>query len=49
MVVALEEGHGTNEILTSLLPRTNIIGMTEIIPRMHDIFIKLVTNKEERK
>ena len=49
MVVALEEGHGTNEILTSLLPLTNIIGMTEIIPRMHDIFIKLVTNKEERK
>lgn len=49
MVVAPEAGHDTNEILEALMPHISIIGMREIIPRMHDIFIKLVTNKEERQ
>jgi len=49
MIVELNDGHTTNELLEALIPRTNIVGMNEIIPRMHDIFIKLVTQKEERQ
>ena len=49
MTVELNDGHTTNELLEALIPRTNIVGMNEIIPRMHDIFIKLVTQKEERQ
>lgn len=48
MVITPNAGIDTNEILEALIPHISIVGITEIIPRMHDIFIKLVTNKEER-
>jgi len=48
MTIELKDGHTTNELLEALIPHTTIVGMSEIIPRMHDIFIKLVTQKEER-
>lgn len=46
MVINLKEGATTNDLLKTLLPQVSIMGVTEIIPRMNDIFIKLVTNKE---
>ncbi|MFA5302723.1 MAG: ATP-binding cassette domain-containing protein [Bacteroidales bacterium] len=49
MTIELKDGHTTNELLEALIPHTTIVGMNEIIPRMHDIFIKLVTQKEERQ
>lgn len=49
MTVEMKDGHNTNDLLESLIPHINIVGMNEIIPRMHDIFIKLVTQKEERQ
>lgn len=49
MVVDPADKNDTNAVLRSLMPHVSVVGMTEIIPRMHDIFIKLVTNKEERK
>lgn len=32
----------TNEVLAALLDKTQILGVKELIPRMHDVFIKLV-------
>ena len=46
MTVAIREGFSTNDIIKVLLPELSIVGVNEIIPRMHDIFIKLVTDKE---
>lgn len=46
MIVAIREGFSTNDIIKVLLPELSIVGVNEIIPRMHDIFIKLVTDKE---
>lgn len=46
MTVAIREGFSTNDIIKVLLPEISIVGVNEIIPRMHDIFIKLVTDKE---
>ena len=46
MTVAIKEGFSTNDIIKVLLPELSIVGVNEIIPRMHDIFIKLVTDKE---
>lgn len=46
MIISVKEGHSTNDVLTTLLPQVAIVGMSELIPRMHDIFIKLVTEKE---
>ncbi|HOG24931.1 MAG TPA: ATP-binding cassette domain-containing protein [Bacteroidales bacterium] len=48
MVVDPSVKNDTNAVLQALMPHVSIVGMSEIIPRMHDIFIKLVTNKEER-
>lgn len=47
MVINLNEGATTNDLLTALLPHMSIVGVSELMPRMNDIFIKLVTNKEE--
>ncbi len=46
MIVSIREGFSTNDIIKVLLPDLSIVGVNEIIPRMHDIFIKLVTDKE---
>ena len=45
MVIEPEKGFNTNQILESLLPHMNIVGVSEIIPSMRDIFIKLVNRK----
>lgn len=46
-VLALENGKGTNEVLASvLLKDVTVNSFKELLPRMNDIFIKLVTEGE---
>ena len=44
-VLALENGKGTNEVLASVLSK-DVNSFKELLPRMNDIFIKLVTEGE---
>ena len=46
-VLSLEKGVGTNEALAALLEQgVPVNSFKELIPRMNDIFIKLVTEEE---
>ncbi|MCI5990097.1 MAG: ATP-binding cassette domain-containing protein [Candidatus Cryptobacteroides sp.] len=46
-VLALENGKGTNEVLASVLSKdVTVNSFKELLPRMNDIFIKLVTEGE---
>ncbi len=37
-----------NDMLTKLLPETEIIALQEILPSLNDIFIKVVNNNNSR-
>ena len=39
---------GPNDLLTQLIPHVTIHSLNEIIPNMNDIFIRVVTNQEEK-
>ena len=46
-VLALEEGIGSNEALKAVLAQgLTVNSFKELVPRMNDIFIKLVTEEE---
>ncbi len=45
MVIEPQKGYSTNEILEALMPYMTIVAVSEIIPSMRDIFIKLVNKK----
>lgn len=45
MVIDLQSGCTVNDLLTVLLPKVEIINVQQLIPRMNEIFIKLVTAK----
>ena len=45
MVVEIHLGGTMNEVLAALLPKVAITGVNQLIPRMNEIFIKLVTAK----
>ncbi|MCL2727486.1 MAG: ATP-binding cassette domain-containing protein [Bacteroidales bacterium] len=45
VVVDLKSGGTINEVLTALLPKVDIQSVQQLIPRMNEIFIKLVTAK----
>ena len=45
MVVDLQAQGSVNEVLAALLPKVNILSVHQLIPRMNEIFIKLVTAK----
>ena len=46
-VLALENGKGTNEVLASVLSKdVTVNSFKDLLPRMNDIFIKLVTEGE---
>ena len=46
-VLAIEEGKGTNDVLKELLAQDLAVNsFKELVPRMNDIFIKLVTGEE---
>lgn len=44
LIINLNEGYTTNQAIGALLPHLDIVGITEIVPHMHDIFVKLVTD-----
>ena len=43
MVIDLQSGSSINDVLAALLPKVDIQSVHQIIPRMNEIFIKLVT------
>ena len=46
-VLALEEGVGSNDVLVAVLEQgLTVNSFRELVPRMNDIFIKLVTEEE---
>jgi len=45
MVIDLQSGGSINHILATLLPQVDILSVHQLIPRMNEIFIKLVTAK----
>ena len=45
MVIDLQAGCSINEVLSLLLPHVDILSVHRLIPRMNEIFIKLVTAK----
>ena len=45
MVIDLPSGGTVNEVLAALLPKIDIVSVQQLIPRMNEIFIKLVTAK----
>ena len=47
MVVDLQSGATVNDLLVALLPKVDITSVHPLIPRMNEIFIKLVTGKFE--
>ena len=44
--IRLAKGGTVNDVLRQLLPTVEVHGVQEEIPRMHDIFIKVVSEKE---
>ena len=44
-VLDVADGCSSREILAELIAKTDIVSYRELIPRMNDIFIKLVTGK----
>jgi len=44
--VRLTKGMNLNKVLAQLLPAVEIHGVQEEIPRMHDIFIRAVSEQE---
>lgn len=49
MVVELKEGESSSKLLQELLSKVEIISFNEIIPRMDDIFIKLVSKSKSNE
>ena len=46
-VISLEDGHAGNEVLSEAITSgLSVSGFKELVPRMNDIFIKLVTEEE---
>ena len=45
MVIDLHSGGSINGVLSVILPKVDITGVHQLIPRMNEIFIKLVTAK----
>ena len=46
-VISLEDGHTGNEVLSEAISSGfSVCGFKELVPRMNDIFIKLVTEEE---
>lgn len=45
MVVDLQSGATLNDLLGAILPKVDIMSVHPLIPRMNEIFIKLVTGK----
>lgn len=46
-VLSISEGRGSNDVLTALLSQNlTVNSFKELVPRMNDIFIKLVTEEE---
>ena len=45
MVVDLQPGGTMNDVITAIMPKIDLMGVHQIIPRMNEIFIKLVTAK----
>jgi len=45
MVIDLLSGGNINQVLSVLLPQVDILSVNQLIPRMNEIFIKLVTAK----
>ena len=48
-VLELDRETPSNEVLRTLIDRVDVLSYSEIIPRMNDIFINLVTDKEDKK
>lgn len=46
VIVELNKGANNNAVIESLLPHLDIVSINELIPRMNDIFIKLVSNSQ---
>ena len=44
-VLDVAEGCGSKEVLTALVAAADVVSYRELVPRMNDIFIKLVTGK----
>lgn len=44
-ILNVKEGMGSKEILSDLIQKVDVISYRELMPRMNDIFIKLVTEK----
>ncbi|WP_028297685.1 ABC transporter ATP-binding protein [Olivibacter sitiensis] len=42
--IQVGEGQTINQVLSYLLPKVEIIGLQEVIPSIHDIFVKTVTS-----
>ncbi len=46
VIVEFNKGANNNAVIESLLPHLDIVSINELIPRMNDIFIKLVSNSQ---
>lgn len=46
VIVELNKDANNNAVIESLLPHLDIVSINELIPRMNDIFIKLVSNSQ---
>jgi len=44
--IRLSKGSSVNDVLRQLLPAVEVRGVQEVIPRMHDIFIRVVSETE---
>lgn len=42
--IQVDEGQSINQVLSYLISKVEIIGLQEVIPSIHDIFVKMVTS-----